>query len=379
MFNNKRGDISWFVLGTILAIVTLVVFLIAIYGFPWSKTFDRTACHESIVVKASLPGDTATVKDMMSVRCKARYICVTAKGSGAGNCNNLGKTFETKRLAGTNKATREEQIKMFMAQEMADCWNMFGEGKLQIFSRGWTFGEKRDLSGNTINAQARGIICDKIEFDNTVTGVYSDGSKVVLKDPTKNDFIPDISGFAYYLATHKSPGKDISYMDYLRNTPQGDSANQMYGGLVDATTVTTDPSKVTVEDMKNADRMGLTNVKSIFYVETTLTNAGKIIGGAVGAVLGIVTEIYTGGASSKVIRHGGLLFGASPSGVVGKVLGLGGITGIFAYSGSAVGDFMQKTLWGLPNDQVFVGGLFLTDYTAEGFKRYQIDEFVNYA
>jgi len=342
---GKRGDVNWFVVSIILAVITLAVFVLIFVFFPWEQTVNRAACKESVLLKAILPGDTIPIKDQISVRCESRRICITTKVSGDGNCTGLGKDYETQRLSATNPLEQKEQIKMFLAREMADCWNMFGEGKLMIFSRAWS----SDME------VAKGIICDKIEFDDSI----------ILGKDKNNPFddIRNITGFIQYMVTHKVPTQNYSYMDYLRNTPEGESASQLYGSMVPAD----------VEELKNSDFMNLTAIKAITYIETTRTNLGKAVAGVTaGIVVGTVCVFVPGAAS--VLGKGITLLGSNK---VGRVIGAG-----LAYSATSaifsVGDKLQAAISDGPlKDSVSVGGLVLTDYSKDAFERYGIQEFQN--
>lgn len=326
--DNKRGDIDWFIVTIIISILTLAVFvLIAIY-FPFTEVIDRVACKESIVLRAALPGEikkvSVNVKDFISVRCKTRNLCVTAKSSGKGNCTSLGKDFETKRLTGETKEDKETQIKMFLAREMSDCWEMFGEGKLQIFSR--QFDTKAYIS--------TGIICDRIEFDDSILG--------------GDEPITVLDGFIFYMVTHKTPNQNISYMDYLRNTPEGESANSLYGSLISSEDRTKNIQQ---------DKIILTNVKSIVYIESTLTNFAERMGGFTGGIIGSV------GAFS----------------ITGNLKASVGIGALGAYFGGQAVDAVFKWTQSdkFKDDKNYVGGLILTDYSSQGFSKWNITSFEN--
>lgn len=333
---NKKGDVNWFVISMILAIVVLVMFLLVYSVFPWKDTIDREACHQSIILRATVTGENIPYKDMIQLRCKTKLICITAKSSGAGDCSRLGKKYETMRLSAIEKQDREQQIKMFLAREMADCWSMFGEGKLQIFSRGWT------LDART----SRAIVCSKIEFGKSIL-LGKDG-----EDNTDDD-IKSVSGFLNYMAMYKVPNKNISYMDYLRNTPQGDSAAQLYGSMVPEET---QGALSTVVD--------LTSLKSVFYMETTKNNVGKM------ALPAIVVGVTTILCPTCVIRAGQLIVTSKIARATAGALVL--------LIGSA-GDTVQNwfTSGPLKNNDA-VGGLFLIDYTEMGFSGFDIDSFENY-
>lgn len=364
MFMNlsKRGDVNWFVVSIILAVATLIVFLFVFAVFPWQQTVDRVACHESIIVKASLPETTIIdFKSMVNTRCKSRYVCVTAKTSGDGECSGLGKSFETMRLSGATKAEKEQQIKMFLAREMADCWNMFGEGNLQIFSREWKLFEA---------TKSTGIICDKIQFDNSV--LFGKDKK----DDGLGDEIKTVSGFMYYMATHKVPNKNMSYMDYIRNTPQGDSAAQLYGSMVDLSVRGVEPFGA--KTVQESDIVNLSDVKSIFYLETSVSVFGKVIGQATGFALAFFA---VGRVTGKVMASFRVAATAAPAataaastmsykyGLIGAVFG----SGLF----SQVGDDAYRWITGWTGEESYVGGLIFTNYDLEGFSKHKIGEFTN--
>jgi hypothetical protein len=262
----------------------------------------------------------------------------------------LGKTFETQKLSATEPKQMAEQIKMFLARELADCWSMFGEGKLQIFSRQWTFN----------GPNVAGIICDKIEFDKTV--LYGNGGNSGPAT-SSNGGLKKIDGFFNYLASRAVPTRDISYMDYIRNTPQGDSAAELYGPLV---------SDIARAETKRLDSLDLTVPKSIFYVETTRSNAGKMVAGGVVAIGTVALSFW---APARVAMNA--IMAISSAGVVGRAIGVSGAA-LAANAISWTGDTAQS--WfevGALKDQNAVGGIILTDYNEKGFSQYNINEFAN--
>lgn len=337
---NKKGDIDWFIVTIILSVLTLVVFVLVIVVFPFTEVVDRTTCKSSIILRGALPSEAASVsvglKNFVEIRCKSNNICVTLK-KGKGNCTGLGKTFETKRLTAKTKEEAREQIRMFLAREMADCWDMFGEGKVQIFSREF------QSSGFV----AKGIICDRIEFDDSV-----------LEGEWKLDTLND---FLLYMTTHKVPNNNYSYMDYLRGSPEGESARGLYGSLVTNEKEDADAIRSFTE---KTDSLSLKGVKSIIYIESTLTNFGERIGNTLGASAGAIGSFYTKGFGWKFLVGGGAILG-----------GMGG-------------DSIQKWIYrddlckGSDGQKLaecgnHVGGLILSDYNQESLAKFNVDSFEN--
>jgi len=332
---NKRGDTNWFMISLIVVLFCFAVIVIGVIKFPWQKTIDREACSQSVLIRGILPGGVAPIKDFATLRCQTRSVCITSKMTGKGECDNLGKNFETVRVRGDKDET-ERKIKMFLAQEMADCWNMFGRGQWQIFSREWTLKEGLQLS--------RGIVCDKIEVDKTIL----EGSSTNVQDDLK-----EIGGMTYYLVTHKVPGVNVSYMDYLANSPEGEAAKALYGQIIPSKSGENIADKVSQEDKFALENTQSKNVNSIIYIETTLTNIGPMIGGGIGAVVGG----FFGGGSSIFIG-GGLALGAG------------------------VGDDIATFAAGLPGkngkeNDVFVGGLILVPYSSQALEKYDFSSFEN--
>lgn len=330
---NKRGDSSWFLVTIIISLITLAVFLIIIVFFPFQETIDRAACKESVILKATLPGDKIATKEYINLRCKTRKLCVSIDSTG--KCDSLGKDFETMRLTASNDAARKDQIKMLISREMVDCWEMLGEGKLEIFSRSWV-GDKLTLS--------KGIICTRIEFDDSVLM----GADKEMSTP---DDLKVVSGLMDYMLTHKVPNNNVSYMDFLRGTPEGQSAQEYYGSFINQQ-CETGGCPTNGDSFAELD---LTKNLSIFYVETTKTKAGSMWGGSILGVSGVAFGGYFGG-----------LNGAMALGALGT------------WVGDFTGEFFQK-LFGpsLPDGRNSVPGIFLTEYSEEGFKKYDIDSFEN--
>jgi len=330
---NKRGDINWFIVTIIISLLTLAVFLIVIIAFPFQETLDRSACKESVILKATLPGDKVPAKEFINLRCKTRKICVTLDSKG--NCTSLGNDFDTVRLTATEDAAKKDQIKMLISREMADCWEMLGEGKLEIFSRAWVW---------TSSNLSKGIICSRIEFDDSILlGKDEDNSADDLKK---------VSGLMDYMLTHKVPNNNVSYMDFLRGTVEGQSAKEYYGSLIN--------SKCTGANCPtNADsfaELNLSKQLSILYVETTKTKAGSMWGISILGVSGGIAGGYFTGS----------IKGAMALGALG------------AWVGDFVGESIQN-LFGttLPDGRNSVSGIFLTEYSPGGFKKFNIDSFEN--
>ncbi|MFQ5531713.1 MAG: hypothetical protein ACE5ES_03805, partial [Candidatus Nanoarchaeia archaeon] len=169
----------------LISIILLVVgFSIVLFAFPkilFSGTIDREVCHESVILRATAgeigPLDVAT--DTVPLKCKTRDICLTSKFFGKGECRDeFGeKGYDTVRIRGDEK-DQETLVKQTIAREMADCWAMMGQGKIQVFAK--------ELLGLP-STSSKGVICSKFAFDNTI-----------------KEELNEVSGLEEYLFTRKA-------------------------------------------------------------------------------------------------------------------------------------------------------------------------------
>lgn len=334
---NKKGSTSWYVISMILAILALAIFALIIYAFPWSETSNRELCHESVLLKATMPDYLlVSPKDAISVRCKSKKICVTSKSFGKGECTTLQGDYTTMRVSGNDNEVKEK-IQMFLAREMADCWNMMGQGNLEIFTREKSW---------TIDAFSQGVICSRIEFDKEFLRKYDDMSK-------------NFTGLSRYMITHKVPENNVSYMDYLMSGADGVASEAYFGNILN-------PSKEgnIANHGDQIDSIDLSTPKVIFYVEATKSRAEQmwsstgvgIAGGAIGYGIGAGIIALTGWTG------------------VGAVVGVAVIT----VTGVIVGGNTGSKLDGyMLNGRKSIPAIFLTDYSYEGLRKYNIDSFEN--
>jgi uncharacterized protein YcfJ len=253
-----------------------------------------------------LPGDVLPAKGLIDLNCETEKICITSKVFGKGNCENFGKDYKTVRIFGDSEK-KKEKIKAFLAREMASCWELMQEGKFQIFSREY------EMFSNTFQ---KAIVCSRIDFDGTVK-------------------VDSIENFNYYLSTHKAPKQNRSYLDYFRNSPEGDTIGALYGGLTG--------------EKNGEDKLDLNEEKAIIFMESTLSNAGRIWGGMTGAVAGLTVSYFTGGA------------------------GLAPITTAGTYFGAGIGNGVSQDMSDFPGDSTFVSSIFLLNYNSENIQNLKLD------
>ena len=153
IFNKKRGELTTQqIVGLIILITSFAVILFFFFRLNLGETTNKEICHNSVVLKGK------SVAGFGSLDCRTNYLCI----SGGEECEGISPT-ETKEIDLTKDNAKNEIMKA-IADEMADCWWMFGEGKVNYLG----IGDKTAWTKNTCG------ICATIVFDNKILDKYND-------------------------------------------------------------------------------------------------------------------------------------------------------------------------------------------------------------
>lgn len=147
---RKKGEIltleliSWVILitGFILVAGFLLIF--------WDKdNASYDVCHASVLGRGSF---FESGKDNVPLECVTKKICISEDGG----CEEsfAGEEFKKVNVKENNIVDKSEEI---FADEMLRCWEMMGEGKLDIFGS-WA-------DSNLGIARTTCFICDRIAYD----------------------------------------------------------------------------------------------------------------------------------------------------------------------------------------------------------------------
>lgn len=232
-----------------LILLSAIILILVFTSIAWGDEVDRSTCHQSVIYRGTLP-DTVGLKNLPSLNCETRYICITDKLFGAGECEGIIGDYETVRIT-SDKKNQDEELNKLFAREMADCWSMMGEGKLQLFTR-------------DILDKKRCSVCSVIAFDKE------------LKEEKEYFY-----GIGDYLLTRQVPETEVSYAKFLNSKK---------------------------EDLDNAKKVSIETKAIVFFeldkndlIENSLTTTG--IG--LGAIAGIFTKSVT--VAKIAIPIGGFL------------------------------------------------------------------------
>jgi len=277
---NRRGELTTQqIVLLIILIASFAVILFFLFRLNLGKTTDAETCHNSIVQR----GSGVLPKESIPLNCKTQYVCLTKDG-----------TCEKMTSPQIEKVKTIDEVYGVLANQMADCWWMFGEGKLNYIQ-------------SDFQPELYCSICSQVAFDKSI------------------DFLPnnqiDKKEFYNYLSNTKMSGKDISYLEYL-------------AGLKNSQTI-----EDTLRQSNSQFGKPIQIDKQYYVMMGILSKVGLEKWGGVGAAGGAATTI---GAILLTVGTGGLAL--IPIGI-GTVVG-GGI-GYFVgtiFAGSSGNNYLSPTI-----------------------------------
>jgi hypothetical protein len=250
-----------------------VVILFLLFRLNLGKTTDQETCYNSVVQR----GSGVLPEESVPLNCETQYICITKDGS----CEKMTSPQ-------IEKVKNDKEVYNVLANQMADCWWMFGEGKLNYV-------------GKDFKSELYCSICSQIGFDNSVSSIFSEGQ------------IDEKLFYSYLSKLNKSD--EISYLEYIT-------------GMTDTSTI--------------IQNLGTIDISKPYYVMMGIFSKVGIekwsVLGAAGFATGVIVisaiTVLTGGA-------------ALPGFMVLVGAGIGGGTGYFAgtvFSGDSGHQYLRPTI-----------------------------------
>jgi hypothetical protein len=249
----------------IILLVSFVIILYFLFRLNLGKQSDSQICHNSIVMR----GSSVVPTDAVPLKCSRSYVCITKDGS----CEGMTKPE-------VEKVKTEEEIYNILAEKMADCWWMFGEGKVNYVT-------------NTMQKNNYCSICSQVLFDDSLNEIENEkGENIFSSGQISKD------SFYEYLSETKVPDTETTYLQYFRiNNLEGlkQEVSSQAGKEVNLGTIKIGEQYFVV--------MGITSqVKTIDWVlGGTVVGGLAVIGAAAAGIIGtagliaIVAGDFAGG------------------------------------------------------------------------------------
>ncbi len=189
---NKRAELTTKqIVVMIVLVASFVVVLLLFSRLGLQDITDKEICHNSVVLKGQKQL-TAGPLD-----CRTSYVCI----SGGGKCEGFSETSKVE----VNSNSKNE-IMNAIADEMADCWWMFGEGNVKY---------QKGLLASKVSCS----ICSIVVFDDKIQKNYPSISNQDLYDymeATNKDSSQTYLGYLYDVSTlpHVLSLKDAHYFNF---------------------------------------------------------------------------------------------------------------------------------------------------------------------
>jgi len=208
---NKKGDITTTQIVTIvLAVVGFVIVLGFIYYLNFGQQSEQEICHLSVLGRATAP---TLLQAQVPLKCTISKICLTNRE----DCKQfLGEDDVIKVKLPREKDKAARLIEETSANAMYTCWNMMGQGKLDLFHQV----SKKIFSLDAVESTC--VICSRVAVSEDVDqGVLND---VNINEYLKNnEVVPGIT----YLEAFTGDSSVNSYADskikFLEGTVQAPS------------------------------------------------------------------------------------------------------------------------------------------------------------
>ncbi|MGY4884682.1 MAG: hypothetical protein ACP5NZ_03855 [Nanobdellota archaeon] len=178
IFGNKGEITTQQIVLIIILIVSFAVILFLLLRINFGGKTDSELCHNSVVMRSN-----PVSKEAIPLKCSRTYTCLTKDGS----CEGMTKPE-------IEKVKSKEEIYRALAEQMADCWWMFGAGSIDYVGK--DFFTKDNYCS----------ICSQVGFDNSIKEIEGLGESISKDELYK------------YLAETKMPDSEETYAEYFFGT-----------------------------------------------------------------------------------------------------------------------------------------------------------------
>jgi hypothetical protein len=277
---NKKAEItSEEIVHWIPFFLSVIILLYFITSFDFSKTIDEHFCHLTVLAQDILPD---LFKEGVPVLCTTSKICISRDGS----C----EMFKGRKVKKISSITA---LYDYLGEQMADCWWMFGEGKVNYVKQG--------LTSSTLYCS----ICSDLVFDNSIYSLVPGANPPTIN---KIDF--------YKYLESKKISKKQTYSQYLFLKPVSEIEAMVQEKIQ------IDGGDVGFDKNMYLPKIDLSKKYYVMMGEFNQVSIPLSVGAGVlaGAALTTVAIIFTGGAAVPLVIAS-YIPGVIAGGIVGGLSG----------------------------------------------------------
>jgi len=300
----------------ILAIMGFAIVLAALFLVDLGGYSEGDICRLSVLTRATTP---SSGQALVPLKCRTKKICIREGFLGDACKDRFAgeEDVEYVRLSGSVPEKREK-IEEIMSNAMFDCWNMMGQGKLDLFGDvSTTFGFDPVKSSC--------VVCSRVAVDKSVSNetLYknrraADGSVIYEKDSSGRR-IPAIDT-REYMENHQIPGQSLTYLQTFT-----DRGVNSYSKI--------DTTKPVAEEKEIGRPAQVNNEMAFVFMQIKTNSVPDVLQNQLYAGGALAGAVFTSGAG-KIISLVGAKFVIAATAVV--AVGTGTIGVVNALEGQKV-------------------------------------------
>jgi len=289
------------IVALIVIIIGFIILLAFLVGFNYKEEVDQFVCKASVLLKTTSKQLTGLKSISTSLNCHTQYICISKDNK----CDKSYSSTNVKTVSST------DEIYKILSEQLANCWSMFGEGKLDYFNA---------VDFNLKKSTTYCSLCSEIIFDKDLYDL-KDSNNYFEKDENEKIVGLNQTKFYMYLAKTRIGNSEDTYLNYLYGISSFAKVNQELNDLtlIDSSNPSQNQKILIIMPPLNFSKnyfVLLGAVDDNNELLNFLYNQGGII---FGGGLGIAAAIMTGGTSLIVTL---------PAAAVGAGIGYGTQTGV---------------------------------------------------
>ena len=145
---KKKGEMATEqIVLLIILIASFAILLFFLVKLNLGKQTDQEICHNSVITR----GNSVIPKDSVPLKCQREYVCLTT----GGDCKKMTDPS-------IKKVSSKEEVYNALSENLANCWWMFGEGKINYV---------RDEAFSNLYCS----ICSQVAFDDSLVKIFPNG------------------------------------------------------------------------------------------------------------------------------------------------------------------------------------------------------------
>jgi len=315
----KKGELtSMQIVVWVIAIAGLVIGLIFFVSIKNGNYSVDQVCKVSVLGRATAQKAVSGSSSFVPLQCTTKKICITTSKSGS--CAQFkGENDVEKVILPKGEIEARHLIEKTSAEAMYRCWEMMGEGKLDLFN---------SISGGIgLNpSEPTCVICSRIAIDKSVNPDWF--NKTNINNYLQNNYVPGTS------TTYLQAFTDKGVKSFVKVSP--DASNSLDGAL--KSVGPKDPELVGINDVYGGVQSNVNREMAYVFMQIKPNKVEDVLerqlqyGATAAGVGAFVTPNIPGGRATIWVLNQALGIVPKPIKIVAALGGVAAVAGYGAYN-----------------------------------------------